>query len=277
MPLCRSMLVSLPLLILPGLAQSAFLGDAATFQVNINADGTFGQITLRGILVDSAVQTQRQFVNGQEFSDSSTVEPAGPVAVSYSVYINDNTGHVLRVDVVTNLLGDYPGISQPTAWFEQFFTFTNVSGAPQLLNTVSYVTPNLNGDQDPNSTVSGDGTVLVAVDTTVNRIMLMATWPTRVTTSAQVAAYNTIPYPTQAQDLTGDGGPYGPGETEMALGVDLLTLADGASASLTFRYLYGLDMTDPPPGFPAPAPGTLALIAVGAAALQTARRRSPSK
>jgi len=267
------------LLLQPTPAPATELGDPAGFQVNVNADGTFGKIWLNSYQLDSAEGTQRQFANGFEFTGDKGGSP-GPVTLdtplqaSYTAYIGDSTANTFKIDVVTTLLGPYPGISAANAWFEQLLTFTNVSGTVRELNTVSYVVPGLNGAGQANNTVSGNGNVLVAVDTTTTYLMVMATRPSSQTSSAQVATYGDIPYPTQSSDLDGNLGPVGPGETEMALGVDLLAIPAGGTASVSFRYLFGIDMTQAPEGFPAPAPATFALMALGLAGLSAARRRA---
>jgi hypothetical protein len=57
---------------LPFAAPAALIGDPATFAINVESDGTFGEITLDGIVIDSLFP-QQQFANGRELHTGSAV------------------------------------------------------------------------------------------------------------------------------------------------------------------------------------------------------------
>ena len=277
------------LLLIPVAAQAAFVGLEEVFQVNIHSDGTFGEITLDGIQIDSGIEAQRQFINGEELIDGGTVTPLTPTSAAYTAYIGDSNAsdpseHLLQVDVISEITGPVKGAVMPNNTLRQRFTMTNLSASARDLDVALLYVPalydNLSGVV---ANVDADRSILYATDSSdggaPGQFVAIAVINAVFGPNWQLGeAFVDIAYPPLAADLTdnlGPVGPFDPDGVEMALGLVAEPLMPGASATFSFAYFYSLAATSPPLSFPVPAPSTPALLISGCLVLL--RRRAKAR
>lgn len=120
------------LLLIPLHAGAEYLGDPNDLQVFIGDDGTFGEITLDNTVIDS-LYPQRQFANGEELVADGNGVTVDPTGAYYTATITD-----FQIDVRSVIRGPLNLTTAPNYVFEQYFTFTNTSGATRSLESVAF-------------------------------------------------------------------------------------------------------------------------------------------
>lgn len=278
--------VLLPLLLFPFGAGADFIGDPVTFELNLESDGTFGELTLANTSLDSLFP-QQQFANGEAFIDGGTVTVLSPNQASYTAYIGDSGAtdpfaHVFQVDVLSTILSpmDLPGV--PNGFFEQQFTFTNLTQSALSIESVAFYLSDLNNDQDYDI-VQQDGTrpVVFGADGPSGQLVALSAlagpYEIRWQTGQEFDIYDLDPPRTDL--LTDNTGPFATTPSalvEMAVGLDAGVVNPGAEVNLTYRYLFAINLSEPPAAFPLPAPGSLALVGLGLAGFLGFRPRRHS-
>jgi hypothetical protein len=270
---------------LPFAASAKLIGDPTTFEINVQSDGTFGEITLDGIVIDPLFP-QQQFANGQELHTGSAVTLLSPTTASYTAYIgddNDPGAQVFQIDVFSVVRGPLVPVAEPSIVFEQYLTFTNRSGTPQALESVSFFRSYLN-DRAEDDVVQQDvpRSIVYSTDAPSGQLVAMtaraAGAPVRWQVAPSFGIYDAAAPRTTG--LTNNTGPIAVNDdplrdpVEMAIGVDAGIIAPGGDITLLYYYLFSTDMDVPPASFPVPLPGTPALLALGLAGLLGLRRRT---
>jgi hypothetical protein len=242
--------------------------------LNIESDGQFNQIFFNGLEIDGTTFVQSYYVNGTEFFTSgSTVNIVGLTA-TYTA-----AAEGMDITVVSTLL---PGVaSDPTNTriLEQTLTFTNPTGSAIPLRVVSHGDLDLPSSSDTNTVgfVAGQNAAFAAGD--ANRVYGAIA---RSDVPGATLGWDAAPLGLDTRDFPmGNNTAAGPADIAANIGLDSGSLGGGQSATLTFRYLFGVERATLPTDFAfstsaaVPEPGTLALLlpVAGAALWRQPRRR----
>lgn len=218
-----------------------------SLDVNIDNDGTFDDIFLNGQEIDGSSFVQ-EYTGAicTRFSGGSVVSVAGNTA-SYSA-----TCGSFDVSVTSELLGALGSNPGTTAVMRDTLVFTNNTAGPLPLESVSYMDQDLASSS--NDVVRFDATsqAVVAtdsVDASPNTLFWAAIASTDCSDSTFGYDVDNLGDQSVSFPMDNGNGPVGPADTAMTIGYDCGTIAAGASATITYQYLFSTNLSDVPADF----------------------------
>ena len=209
--------------------RAAVLSNGSS-SVNIDSNGQLNGIILNGVPIDTSSFLQQYLVNRSPFQNGSNVAVSGLTA-TYSA----QTSNGINIAVTSSVLGPVSSNPTTTNVLEQVLVFTNNTQNALPLSVLSDI------DQDLNNTGGGD---VVAFDSATQAVFARES-PELLGAIAKTDFAGAV-FGWDVGDLGSESrsfptanrvGPSAPGDTAQSIGFDLGTLAPGASATVTFRYL----------------------------------------
>jgi len=252
-------------------AQAVLLTDGV-LDVNIDNNGEFNDIFFNGTPIDNSSFVQEYFVNGTSgFSGGSAVVDGDYTASAGG----------FDISVTSSILGGLPSNPATTRVLEQVLIFTNNSGGALDLRPVSNIDQDIDGlggssagdtvafDVTTQSVFAVDSPLLMAAIGQTNSPGAVFGW------SVDILGDEDTDFP-----MSNNNGPVGPDDTAMSIGFDLGSIADGQSATVTYRYLFSPDLNAVPSDFtfeqrnavPEPITAALGLMGLGVLGMATRRR-----
>jgi hypothetical protein len=266
------LMTTVALAMIAGPVRAEVLTDGL-FSLNIESNGQFNQIFFGDLEISGSTFVQSYYVNGiASFSDGSPVNIVAQTATYTAV------AEGMNVTVVSTLL---PGVaSDPTNTriLEQTLTFTNPTANPIPLRVVSHADVDLPSSGLTNTVefVTAQNAIIAAGDD--NRIYGAIA---RSSVTMATLGWDASEFGLDTRDFPMGNTMSAEGDIVANIGLNNGDLGAGQSATLTFRYLFGVERNTLPEDFVFPAgmavpePGTLALLlpGIGAGIAAGIRRR----